>query len=340
MFAHYINLEFCETIVNFLEWHAVRYPNCPNLSVAALQRIAATLELDRPETQVALRTSLILSKLRFEAAVNNVAGHESLPHLSLQGAPIDVLMQEVKALPQFQAKYFFFLVDEYENLDAYQQRVLNTLIKHCGELYSFKVGVRELGFREHSTLNEAEQLIHPADYKRIDITGELAGRFDEFAAKVCRRRLSRVFGAEAPVPDPRVLLPGLSAEEEAYRLGVREVVSFVVMELKSNRKFGVRFGAWLSEVDSLEVFALKARAEAEGISTEEKLLSILGDRGKWGEQYDNYKYAYLFKIRRGKRGIRKYFAGWRAFCLLSGSNIRYLLELVDQALKWTSRPGA
>src|SRR5205823_5327080 len=53
---------------------------------------------------------------------------------------------------------------------------------------------------------------------------------------------------------------------------------------------------------------------------------------KWHEQYENYKHAYLFAIRRGKRGIRKLFAGWRVFSLLAASNIRYLLELVDQAL--------
>ena len=57
---------------------------------------------------------------------------------------------------------------------------------------------------------------------------------------------------------------------------------------------------------------------------------MLDDPDRWREQYGNFRHAYLFSLRRGKRGIRKYYSGWRVFCLLAGSNIRYLLELVDR----------
>ncbi len=104
------------------------------------------------------------------------------PSLSLQAAPIDLLCRAIVSLTTFQNRQFFFLIDEYENLLDYQQQVVNTLIKHASDLYSFKVGVRELGWRCHSTLNPNEQLVHPADYARISIADKLQGEvFKQFA---------------------------------------------------------------------------------------------------------------------------------------------------------------
>lgn len=331
LFGHYINLEFSELVLQFLEWYGVRHPEAPRLATEALGDIGAALHLPEVSDQTHLIRELELSRLRFEAAINNVADAQQ-PQLSLQGAAIDQLLRAVKQLPQFASTSFFFLVDEYENLDPAQQRVLNTLIKHCGALYSFKVSVRELGFTQRSTLNEHEQLAHPADYKLINITEELEHRFAEFAAKVCDRRLKNALDLAATAPNLQALLPELSAEDEALLLGVREVIAPILEgELRaSDLNPAVR--SWCEAIHPLELFTLACRARAEGISPAAKVRDAMQDLVKWREQYDNYKHAYLFVIRRRKRGVRKYFAGWRVFCLLAASNIRYLLELVDQAL--------
>ena len=328
MFAHYINIEFCEAVAGFLAWYSERNPGASELSTSALHRVAATLNILAPSTLDDFRKELDLTKLRFEAAINNIAAAGDSPRLSLQGAPVDALLREVKRLPEFSGSSFFFLIDEYENFNESQQRVINTLIKHCGALYSFKVGVRELGFKERSTLNENEQLVHPADYKLINIAQELEGRFPEFAAEVCRLRLQEVV-ADRPTPGINVLLPELSPEEEAIKLGVKDVVASVIADLQNG---DADMKGWIENAEMLEVFVLSSRADAEDKTCAEKLREVLGDPERWRMHYENHKYGYLFAIRRGKRGIRKHFAGWRIFCLLAASNIRYLLELVDQAL--------
>ena len=214
-----------------------------------------------------------------------------------------------------------------------QQRVLNTLIKHCGEYYSFKVGVRELGFRERSTLNPNEQLTHPADYRLVNITQELEERFSAFAADVCMQRLEQVLGSNIAAPSLNTLLPELSPEREAVKLGVSDVVDGVAEELRNATADNEEFQRWCAHAHPLEMFALSKRASADEMTNTEKLRDILGRPKQWQTHYENYKVCYLFAIRKGKRGIRKYFAGWRVFCLLAASNIRYLLELVDQSLK-------
>jgi hypothetical protein len=332
LFAHYINLEFCDLVLRFLEWFAARVPDAQRLSPDALQRVALAFQAGSVANHGELARALESARISFEAAINNVGDSGHMPALSMQGAPIDQLLREVKALPQFAGKSLFFLVDEYENFDRLQQRVVNTLIKHCGELYTFKIGVREFGFRERSTLQPHEQLMHPADYKVIDIADELVdqGRFADFAADVCNVRLRVAFDGADSAPDVRALLPELDPEQEALLLGVEpfavDIKTAAAAELAKDQL------EWLNRLTPLETYMLKKRAEAESVTVAAKVHDAYADKPRWRAQYDNFKHAYLFTIRRRKRGIRKYFCGWNVFCHLAAGNIRFLLELVDEAL--------
>lgn len=328
LFAHYINMEFSELVLHFLRWYSARFPGTSQVSVDALNEFAIALHLPQATGLQDTFRELKLTRLRFEAMINNVADSE-IPPLSLQAAPIDLILDAVKRLPQFAGTSFFFLLDEYENYSPSQQRVVNTLIKHCGELYSFKVGVREFGFTQRSTLTDHEQLIHPADYRLIDITNELQNRFSHFAASVCGRRLKAVFDSHRS--DVPALFPALSPEEEAHMLGVSEALAPMIDALQSSASLTDDARNWLRSVDPLEVYTLFLRAESDRTTPAEKLRDVLHDPAKWSQQYENYKYAYLFTIKRRKRGIRKHYCGWSVYCQLASSNIRFLLELVDQA---------
>lgn len=332
LFGHYINLEFCDLVLRFLEWFSARVPDAPRLSGDALQRVALAFQVGPVANHGELAKALEVARIKFEAAINNVGDAGHMPPLSLQGAPIDQLMRELKSLPQFAHKSFFFLVDEYENFDGLQQRVVNTLIKHCGELYSFKIGVREFGLRDRSTLQPHEQLMHPADYKLVDITEELVGKggFGDFAADVCNVRLRMAFGADEAAPDVRALLPELDPENEGLLLGVESLA--VAAKAEVAKELAADDLAWLEERAPLEVYTLKQRSQAEDVTFAAKIQDARADNRRWREQYDNFKHAYLFTIRRRKRGIRKYYCGWSVFCLLAAGNIRFLLELVDEAL--------
>ena len=89
---------------------------------------------------------------------------------------------------------------------------------------------------------------------------------------------------------------------------------------------------WVRGLSDHELFSLQCRARAERIALVDKVADAFQNPLKWNAHYGNYKYAYLFAIRKGKRGIRKYYVGWQVFSLLAANNIRYMLELVDNAL--------
>ena len=329
LFGHYVNLELSDLVLRFLQWHAQHYPSAEVIGKRSLLEFAASMHLANCTNIDDAVNLLNMSRLRFEAMINNVADCDRAS-LSLQGAPIDGLLTAVKALPHFANTSFFFLLDEYENFDSPQQRVVNTLIKHCGELYSFKVGVREFGDSQRATLNEHEKLRHPADYKRIDLSTALHRRFSEFAARVCRQRLKSVFGSQEW--DIKRLFPVLTAEKEAALLGVDKVVRPMRLRLLETARSSPEQQRWIAGADSLEIYTLGLRAEAEDVSLVDKLQAVARDQRRWKRQYGNYKYAYLFTIRKRKAGISKYYSGWNVYCQLAASNIRFLLELVDQAL--------
>ena len=207
-FAHYINLLMCTHIVRFLAWFQSHTNYNTELDFAARERIANTLNIRVPSTNENLLEMLQTELTIFENHINNVASTKG-PNLSMQGAPIQILLESVEKNAIFRGKHFFFLIDEYENLRDYQQKLMNTLIKHSGELFSFKVGVREFGWRIHTTLNETEQLISPADYTRIDINN--VPDFELLAYRVCQDRLNHVIKDNQN--DIKHLLPGLSEEK-------------------------------------------------------------------------------------------------------------------------------
>ena len=334
LFGHYINMELTGLVLKFLSWHARRNPDHSTIDEVALRKFGISLHLGPLTDLQSAQKELELARLRFEATINNVA--DSRPrHLSLLSVPIDVLIAEVRTLPQFSATSFFFLIDEYENLDGPQQRVLNTLIKHCGEHYSFKVSVREFGIKHRSTLSDQEHLTHPADYVLIDIASELEGRFADFAARVCNQRLHAVFRGE--FPDIRSLFPGLSPESEAQLLGVDAAARTSKGDLLRSASLTDEERLWLTMTDPLQYYVLESLSNSERKTLLEKLREVIRHPSRWQRQYENYKYAFLFTIRRGRRGIRKYYCGWRVYCAVASENIRYLLELVDRAFGLYSR---
>lgn len=328
VFAHYLNLVFCGQVAEFLNWHAAHAPTPAELPVAVCQEVADSLYLDPANDQAELLQSINRGRRRFEAFLNNL-DPSALPQLSLQGQAIDDLCQAVLELPAFLGKNLFFIVDEFENLLDYQQVVLNTLIKHCGAYYTFKVGVRDLGWRKRSTLNENEQLISPADYERIDIEQRLEGdQFVAFAADVCNLRAQGSKDFPTGLDVARIL-PALSLEEEAELLGVREHAGRIIRHVE------VECPNWLEEAKAMSPLDLSV-LDFWARSQDTSVAAVFDERRRepkaWEDRLGNYRFTVLFTLRRRRAGIRKYYAGWRTFTLMAGSNIRYLLELVGQAL--------
>ncbi|WP_313325968.1 hypothetical protein [Sphingobium yanoikuyae] len=333
MFAHYLNLVLCGRLVEFLDWHCVRVPGAAPLSESICQEIAAALFCESAGTQEALLSSIQKGVRRFEAWINNI-DPDNLPNLSMQGTVLDDLCTATLALPQFREKRLFFIIDEFENLLDDQQEVVNTLVKHCGPGYTFKIGVRELGWRRRSTLHHNEQLVSPADYERIDIEQRLDGeQFVRFATEVCSLRASGRFPDGFDLDS---MLPSITADEEAKLLGADARAREVRDELERLAPDAARL---VDDATAIELSLIQYWARTKRVSLADVVMEREGKRQAWNDRLHNYRVPLLFTLRGSRPGIRKYYAGWRTFTLLAGNNIRYLLQLVGQALLLQRQAG-
>lgn len=328
LFAHYFNLLMCDLVLRFVHWYEDHTQVSINLDSGSYRNIADTLSIDRILSMSELAAEINSARLKFETYINNVTDADR-PPLSIQGGPIDALIEGISQLDSFQNKTFFFLIDEYENFEDYQQRVVNTLIKHSGQLYTFKIGVRELGWRIRTTLNANEQLISPADYVRINIVEKLDGeKFGRFALSVCNERIARLRPAnDEPIRDISEALEKLSEDVEAKLLGVDETVAPLMVKLRR-----ARLPIEEEVVSPLLLLLIREWADKENVPVLTAYRDFLKRPEQWMTRYVNYKHVLLYVIRRRKPGIRKYYAGWDTFTQLAACNIRYLLELVDQSL--------
>ncbi len=331
LFAHYVNLLLCEKISNFMIWYEECAGSSRALSPEQFRIACESLHIEHVDSFEALSSHIKVSLVQFESLINNIGDSEDI-RLTTQGVPIDVLCDMVAGLPEFENKQFYFLIDEYESLSPLQQRVFNTLIKHCGERYSFKIGVRELGWRVHETLNPTEILESPADYARIDIGKRLEGeRFSEFALEVCNNRLSQL-AMSFPAPDSITsLFPGISDDDEATHWDVESLVSETKSQLLESFP---RDAPLIESMEPLRLYFLTFWARGEKRTLDDVFEDFRENPGRWRTRYGNYKHSLLYTLRAGRQGVRmrKLYAGWKTYEQLAGGNIRYLLALVYRAL--------
>ncbi|WP_339706474.1 hypothetical protein [uncultured Sphingosinicella sp.] len=333
LFAHYLNLILCGRVVEFLEWHRKVTEGGAQLDPALCKDVAESLFCEPAATQGELASVIQQGVRRFEAWVNNI-DPDNLPGLSMQQVVIETLCNGVLELRQFKGKRLFFIIDEFENLLDDQQAIVNTLVKHCGPGYTFKIGVRELGWRRRSTLHENEQLQSPADYERIDINARLDGeQFVKFATEVCSLRAIERFPNGL---DLDAMLPALSVEEEAKLLGVDAKAREMLDELERTAPERV---AVVKDVRPLELALLLYWSKTQ----KQPLADLVADweqhPQEWKDRFHNYRVPLLFTLRGSRPGVRKYYAGWQTFTLLAGNNIRYLLQLVGEALRLQREDG-
>lgn len=327
LFAHYINVELCEMLVEALFWHKKRFPIQESLSERSCRRIGASFGFQSIDDESDLRECLDKVRDDIEICVNNSSGE--LPKLSLLQVPVDLLVKAMREIPFFSKKPFFFILDEYENFLDYQQATVNTLIKHSSGDYVFKLGVRELGWRIKSTLNPNEYLISPADYELIDIDKRLRATFPEFAMQVCETRLAAWHSENNAAEIPLVkLLPSLSQDEEAEHLGVSSSIATFVDFIRAQPN-----GRELdSRTSSLQKYVFLYLNEGAFDSAYVELnLYAEGDTSKL-DRFNNYRYACLFTIANKGSEIAKYYCGVDVFSLICRNNIRFFLQLVNESI--------
>lgn len=330
IFSHYLNLRLSALVVDYLGWLVKRGASV-SLDPRQVMLFTRSLHLSEASKVHDIAEAIDFAMVDIESKLNGNISALATSNLSLLGRPLEYLFGAIVDAGISRARPFMFCLDEYENLDRYQQQVLNTLVKQVGASpYTFKIGVRNTVSIDSSTLVEDQPLQDPADFTKVDIVTDLKDEsFEDFAATVVSQRLALIASDGFA---PAELLPSISVEDEAVQLGAEtlkaQLVSAVALD-QGHSEVDLEYVAQLSALEA----ALMLRWAA---SHDESPLFVarwaIENPGKWKTRVTNYAYATLFTIRENRIGRRKYYAGWKTFCQLADGNIRYMIRLVHEAL--------
>jgi hypothetical protein len=331
VYSHYVNLKMISLFLSFCEWRRTELGSETDISEEAIELSAISLHIPAASNLRELGRGVRVGLARLEATLNG-ATHDLLEtNFSLLGRPLAYLLAGLAATDDIARLPFTFCIDEFENLRPYQQRVMNTLVKHVGDsAYTIKVGIRDTESRERDTLAINQPLLDPADYTTVDIVDHLKDQsFSKFASQVCEMRLS---GTALSGIQMSTSFPSLSTEAEAELLGaVRERARIRQRLVKEQASEGA-----LADYDSMPLLGaclVGYWSKAQSQSVVESLEEARSNDRAWKERVGNHSYAMLFTFRQGLRGVRKYYSGWSTYCQLANGNIRLLLELVYEALR-------
>jgi hypothetical protein len=319
-FCHYFNLLVCQEFVELTEW-------LNSVAEFDVSSVSMTLGLDNCATLGDLKQRLPSAISALELYVNN-GGRTTAPVLSVGDAPIKAFCELLVAAGLITTQLIFCCIDEYENLSEEQQSALNTYLKHAEPPLSYKVGMRRGGLHTRATLNRDDQIAAPDDFSEVDIAEEA---FESFAEDVANRRLKRAKEEGLPVPAQidRFLL-SLKFDEEADLLGCARIASQVRTALQGTEQY-----AGISRFLDSRAYFLLYWSKKTGESVEELARDWLENPGAWEDRLNNHGYASLFWLSKGRKGarIRKYYCGLDTFLALASGNIRYFLELIDEAIQ-------
>lgn len=337
-FEHYMNLlcsiELAELCVDVVFRPQVQVSIAQRNSIA---RICEYLSISgQPTTYQDLYESLRMELARLTSYV--IAPRiEKIPRFSFREEPLVEFAKDVHSMAGFGEKPIYICIDEWENLSEAQQQVMNAWIKNSGRPISYKLGVREKGIKTHRTGDSKDPLMSPSDYSEEHISGD-----EIFCRQVAERRLSLARNRNMDVPDKlSAFLERVRPREEAEILGAQRLVK---QEVSAQKRAGHSdLARWL-QTAPLDQAYLAIHLRDRGVKKDlQQIVSIAMNSDKrWQNWLNNYRYASLFTITRGHLGVsmRKLYAGDKILLKLSGGNVRYLLELLDEAVRVYSREHA
>lgn len=365
LIALFLGIEILESVKN------IASSECPVLSISDLENLSfdrLSVFDERFRGKIGnLKKSFEEKLWELELWVANVRKQKEPVFLPGVQFLIPLISHIKETLPQFQDAIYFVYVDEFENLLSYQQRILNTCLKHSEMPLIFNIAMKRHAFETIETVG-TESIQDIADYRTHDLEDYLVQNdFQIFAAEVLFLNLALAGIHDTPVDpqnlrDPttlqtrkeksyqdrilnriREILPGLSHEElaevalqnDSLKRKLRERIE---AGLKSkNSELGVeKFFRPESPMATITTTALlhRSRLTPEEILQEFDLLAKGKPNrfsGTGGWIHNNFIGCLLW-LYESHSATCPFFAGFDTFCFLARGNLRHFLELCHTSL--------
>ncbi len=201
IFSYYLELWFAQLLLTVLiETIALADLNDINERIIC-KEICLLFDVDNDKEFLSFKElNDYLSKLQKEVdyRVNNsiVLGEKPKIDIKISSGKLIFGIPKIiqKRVDFFKTFKFLFLVDEYENLEEYQQQYINTLIREREDPVSFRIGARWYGVKTYQTFSGNESLILDAEYEDFVIDNWLRKdpqKYKKFAKNIVFSRIKK-----------------------------------------------------------------------------------------------------------------------------------------------------
>jgi hypothetical protein len=243
-------------------------------------------------------------------------------------------------------KHFIYLIDEFESLNAYQQKAIFSLVKYADQRHTYIIGLRPLGLKELSTVGE--EYIRETDDYNTYILDSGTDKYREFARKVCDKRIELFykkhfssisniptvysFFEQKPVIDEFVVLFQNKKYQEKHAKRVTDFLhAFGITDssvetylIENQEKFYLMV---LKTIKNYNNKTKKTTITKREILEEIEAFKCPDETHK--EFIHNYRNALVFYTYRlyGKSIV---YSSFHTLVSLSGNTLRYLLEMCNE----------
>jgi hypothetical protein len=345
LFGHYLNLNLSrriiETIIDINDSLLMEKRELIQLNITEELKILfgdnSVKSFDELLKIVKLREIELISY------VNN-SGQTKRPNLILNGFLVNLIAEDVLSQSILKNKSIHIFIDEFENMLPYQQKIVNTLIKHPNPVV-IDVGMRKGGIKTYETLTDSEIISAPHDFDHFDLEDLSDKQYEELIVEICSKRLSKISELKKAnneeLFDIRYYLGAYSLEQEANDI-VKTDLSKIQSKIKT--KLGSRFNDFklLYETNDPVLLRLNLILLTRGNKPEElvKELScyLKGAISKYKDWLHNNKNGIVFLLAKEFKQDKSY-SGFNTYKSLSSGITRYFIELCESAFNIAYRNG-
>lgn len=245
---------------------------------------------------------------------------------------------------------FKIFIDEYETLQEYQQKIVNTLIKHSSLPVIFNIGLRPKGMKTAETISETETIEAPHDYELL-LLGFEQDQYTEIIKSICQKRI--VLGKEqGKIPenvsdDIEFYLGNYSIELELEKINqTNQQPPHIERLRKLIQTRGQEECCTTQEIDtyckilcdeapilnSRMHYALLCKKTHYTPKLKDLYHSYTTNSERYNDWLHNRKNGVIYLLCKETKREKMYF-GFDVFSALSSNIVRYFLELCEQSFK-------
>lgn len=287
---------------------------------------------------------LVYSELhKIRNYINNCA-YEEFPHIGDYAVIIKELPQELienSSLCKEREKTVFYLIDEFEGLSDWQQKLVLSYVKYSNRYHTYKICMRPDGLKTAQTVG-GEYIRETDDIRTVDLNDLIIENSDDYykyALYVCRKRIELFYdknGYNNEQIKLEDMLEDFTDEQEfgeLFKKKTCEIHADIDNFIKKLSISDCEIERYFKE-NYLDFYICKLLYQKNRQRKEFSKIfnSVRNKDAIYTDALGNYKYAllYYFCIR---YKIQKDYSGFGTLVNISGGTLRYLLELCNEVFE-------